>query len=54
MYEAMDLVHEHFQQIERNLFFQIANLIHLKVDLIFNDTTTASFHGDQEDDGQRH
>jgi transposase len=54
MYEAMDLLHEHVQKIERNLFFQTANLFNLKVDLIFYDTTTASFHVDQEDDGQRH
>jgi transposase len=54
MYEAMDLLHDHVQQIERNVFFQTANLFNLKVDLIFYDTTTASFHVDQEDDGQRH
>lgn len=53
MYEAMDLLHEHVEQIERHVFFQTANLFNLTVDLIFYDTTTASFHVDQEDDGQR-
>ncbi len=54
MYEAMDLLHEHVEQIERAVFFQTANLFNLKVDLIFYDTTTASFHVDREDDGTRH
>lgn len=54
MYEAMDLLYEHAAEIERNVFFQTANLFNLEVDLIFYDTTTASFHIDFEDDGERH
>ncbi len=54
MYEAMDLLHEHAAEIEKNVFFHTANLFNLTVDLIFYDTTTASFHVDQEDDGDRH
>ena len=30
--------------------FNVADLFNLKVDIIFYDTTTASFHIDQEDD----
>ena len=54
MYEAMDLLHEHAAEVEKNVFFHTANLFNLTVDLIFYDTTTASFHVDQEDDGDRH
>jgi transposase len=36
------------------VFFQTANLFNLEVDLIFYDTTTASFSVDYEDDPQRH
>jgi transposase len=50
MYEAMDLLYEHVEKIEKSVFFQTANLFNLKVDVIFYDTTTASFHIDQEDD----
>jgi transposase len=50
MYEAMDLLYEHRQQIEKNIFFHTADLLNLKVDLIFYDTTTASFSIDYEDE----
>jgi transposase len=50
MYEAMDLLYDHRRQIEKNIFFHTANLFNLKVDLIFYDTTTASFSIDYEDE----
>jgi hypothetical protein len=50
MYEAMDLLHAHAEEVEKTVFFQVADLFNLEVDLIFYDTTTASFHVDQEDD----
>lgn len=50
MYEAMDLLYEHADEIERNVFFHTADLFNLEVDLIFYDTTTASFHIDREDE----
>ena len=53
MYEAMDLLYDHAAEIEKAIFFQTANLFNLEVDLIFYDTTTASFHIDQEDDSYR-
>jgi transposase len=49
MYEAMDFFHEHAAEVEKHIFFQTANLFNLQVDLIFYDTTTASFTIDQED-----
>ena len=54
MYEAMDLLHQHSDQVEENVFFHTANLFNLEVDLIFYDTTTASFSVDMEDDGDRY
>lgn len=50
MYEAMDLFYDHMAEVEENLFFQTANLFNLTVDLIFYDTTTASFSIDREDE----
>jgi hypothetical protein len=49
MYEAMDQLHANIEEIERAVFFNTANLFNLEVDLIFYDTTTASFHVDSED-----
>jgi transposase len=50
MYEAMDVLHEHAEQIEQQVFYQVANLLNLSVDIIFYDTTTASFAVDYEDE----
>ena len=52
-YEAMDVVSRHAEAIEEGVFFEVANLMNLAVDLVFFDTTTASFHidrGDPDDD----
>ena len=54
MYQAMDFLHQHSAEVEENVFFHTANLFNLDVDLIFYDTTTASFHVDQGDDPDRH
>ena len=50
MYEAMDLFYEHAAELEEHIFFETANLFNLQVDLIFYDTTTASFSIDYEDE----
>ena len=50
MYEAMDHLHEHIEKIENAVFFHTANLFNLVVDLIFYDTTSASFSIDEEDE----
>jgi len=54
MYEAMDLLHEHALEVEKTVFSKVADLFNLEVDLIFYDTTTASFHVDTEDDPDQH
>jgi len=50
MYEAMDLFYDHGEAVEKHVFFETANLFNLQVDLIFYDTTTASFAIDYEDE----
>lgn len=50
MYESMDHLYYHAKEVERSVFFHTANLFNLEVDLIFYDTTTASFCIDQEDE----
>src|SRR5512138_2731672 len=50
MYEAMDLLHWNVAEVENAIFFHIANLFNLVVDVIFYDTTTATFSIDEEDE----
>lgn len=56
MYRAMDLLHQHADRVEREVFFHTADLLNLEVDLVFYDTTTASFAIDaptDDDDPRR-
>lgn len=48
-YEAMDLLHASAAEVEKTIFFNTANLFNLEVDVVFYDTTTASFEIDFED-----
>jgi len=50
MYEAMDMLYEHSEKVEEAIFFQLANLLDLVVDVVFYDTTTVSFSMDTEDE----
>ncbi len=50
MYRAMDLLHVHSEAVEKAVFNHTADLFNLAVDVIFYDTTTASFSIDREDD----
>ena len=43
MYEAMDLLQKHSTEVEEAIFFRIASLMELEVDLVFYDRTTISF-----------
>jgi len=54
MYEAMDVFVSHAEEIEREIFFRVANLMSLAVDVIFYDTSTVSFMVDGEDDLRRY
>lgn len=51
MYDSMDLLHEHANEVEQAVFWNTANLFNRDVDLVYYDTTSASFHIDREDDG---
>jgi len=56
MYEAMDLLQRHATELEEALFFQVADLLNLEVDVVFYDTTTCRFaidYADEEDEGLR-
>jgi transposase len=50
MYDAMDYLYQYADEVEKTVFFHTANLFNRDVDLIFYDTTSASFHIDYEDD----
>jgi len=52
MYEAMDLLHAHSAAVEEQVFFETANLFNLEVDVVFYDTTTATFSIDDEDEDE--
>jgi hypothetical protein len=47
MYDAMDVLYYNASSFERNAFSHTADLLDSQVDLIFYDTTTASFPNDQ-------
>ncbi len=50
MYKAMDFLNDNIDNVEETIFNNTANLFNLDVDLIFYDTTTASFSIDYEDE----
>jgi transposase len=49
MYEAMDILYSHRVEVEQKVFFHTVDLLSLEVDLVFYDTTTASFCVDFDD-----
>ncbi len=49
LYQAMDFLLEAEEEIQKEVFFQVAHLFNLEVDVIFIDTTTTYFEIDQED-----
>jgi hypothetical protein len=60
MYGAMDLLEENKAEVEKAIFFKMADLMNADVDLIFYDTTSLHFEVDEEDEteleglGQKH
>lgn len=50
MYQAMDLLAKHSEQVEEAIFFQTASLLDLEVDIVFYDTTTVRFCIDTPDE----
>jgi hypothetical protein len=51
LYRAMDFLEAEKAAIERAIYFRLADLLNLDVDLIFYDTTSLHFEVDEEDHG---
>jgi len=51
LYRAMDFLEAHREEIEQDVYFRVADLFNLDVDLIFYDTTSLHFEVDEEDEG---
>ncbi|MBI2914975.1 MAG: IS1634 family transposase [Firmicutes bacterium] len=49
LYRAMDFLLEAAEQIQHDIFFSVANLFNLEVDVLFLDTTTTYFEIEGED-----
>jgi transposase len=52
LYLAMDFFEEHKVEVEKEIYFRMADLMNADVDLIFYDTTSLHFEVDEEDDGE--
>jgi transposase len=50
LYRAMDILLEYRDVIHKEVFFAVADLLNLEVDLIFFDTTSTYFEMDEEDE----
>src|SRR5262249_13764360 len=48
LYRAMDFLEENKVQVEKSVYFAMANLMNADVDLIFYDTTSLHFEVDEE------
>jgi hypothetical protein len=51
LYRAMDFLEANKEPIEREIFFRVADLLSLDVEVIFYDTTSLHFETDEEDHG---
>jgi hypothetical protein len=51
LYRAMDFLEAHKEALEESIYFRIADLFNLDVDLIFYDTTSLHFEIDEADQG---
>ena len=49
LYRAMDFLEAHKEALERGLYFRVADLLNLDVELVFYDTTSLHFETDDED-----
>jgi hypothetical protein len=51
LYRSMDFFEKHKEVLERELYFRVADLFHVDVDLVFYDTTTLHCEIEEEDGG---
>jgi transposase len=54
LYRAMDFLEEHKTEVEKAVYFAMADLMNADVDLIFYDTTSLHFEVDEEDGAELH
>lgn len=54
LYRGMDVLLEHQQELEKEIYWAVANLLNLEVDLLFFDTTSTYFETDEETDLKRY
>lgn len=52
LYRAMDLLEANKERIEEAIYYRLADLFNLDVELIFYDTTSLHFETDEEDEGR--
>lgn len=52
LYRAMDFLEANRERIEEAIYFRLADLLNLDVQLIFYDTTSLHFEVDEEDEGR--
>ena len=52
LYRAMDFLEAHKDAIEKAIYFRMADLLNLDVEIVFYDTTSLHFEVDEEDRGQ--
>lgn len=52
LYRAMDFLAEHGEALQETVFFSMASLLNLEVDLLFFDTTSTYFEIPEPDDGE--
>ena len=50
LYLAMDFLEEHKAEVEKAIYFKMADLMNADVDVIFYDTTSLHFEVDEEDE----
>jgi transposase len=53
LYRAMDFLEANKESIEQAIFYRVADLLNLDVDVIFYDTTSLHFEIDEEDRGNK-
>lgn len=49
LYRAMDLIHDAEDEVQREIYYSVADLLNLEVDLLFFDTTSSYFEIEGED-----
>jgi transposase len=52
LYRAMDFLEDHKEEVEKEVYFRMADLMNADVDVIFYDTTSLHFEIDDEDEAE--